>query len=91
MTHFVAILAPWTAGEWRVVIPDAPECEAIANSPDEAVFAAAVKVTRRVCTNGIDQTTPRDLLAIATDRAWMSRTDIDFANAVVTLIPSGAQ
>jgi hypothetical protein len=91
MTHFVAILAPWEAGKWRVLVPDAPECDAIGDSPDEAVLAAAIKVTRGVRTNGIDQTAPRDLLAIATDRVWMSRNDIDFAKAVATLIPSGAQ
>jgi hypothetical protein len=90
MTHYVAILAPWEAGTWRVLIPDAPECEAIGSSADGAMLAAAMKVMRRVRTHNIDQTAPRDLLAIATDREWMSRNDIDFAKAVVTLIPSGA-
>lgn len=89
MTHFVAILAPWDAGKWRVLIPDAPECEAIGDSPDGAVRAAVIKVTRRVRANGDASMAPRDLLAIATDRAWMSRNDIDFAKAVVTLIPLG--
>jgi hypothetical protein len=89
MTHFVAILAPWEAGQWRVLIPDAPECEAIGNSRDGAVLAAVLKVRRRVSVHGDAPTAPRDLLAIATDKAWMSRNDIDFAKAVVTLIPSG--
>jgi hypothetical protein len=52
MTHFVAILAPWEAGKWRVLIPDAPECEAIGDSPDGAVHAAVTKVRRRVRVNG---------------------------------------
>ena len=89
MTHFVAILAPWEAGKWRVLIPDAPECEAIGDSPDGAVHAAVTKVRRRVRVNGDAPTAPRDLLAIATDRTWMSRNDIDFVKAVVTLIPLG--
>jgi hypothetical protein len=90
MTHIVAILAPWEAGEWRVLIPDAPECEAAGNSPDGAVLAAAAKVAQRVRANGDTPIAPRDLLAIATDRAWMSRNDIDFTKAVVTLIPLGS-
>lgn len=90
MTYFIAILAPWEAGKWRALIPDAPECEATGNSPEGAVLAAAVKVARRVRANGDAPIAPRDLLAIATDRAWMSRNDIDFAKAVVTLIPLGS-
>jgi hypothetical protein len=85
MTHYVAILAPSETGKWRVLIPDAPECEAIGNSSDGAVLEAILKVRQRVRPN--DCAPPRDLLAIATDPAWMSRSDIDFSKAVVTLIP----
>ena len=87
MTHYVAILAPWQTGKWRVLIPDAPDCDTTGNSPSGTVREAILKVTRRVSSNSVVPTAPRDLLAIATDPAWMSRSDIDFSNAVVTLIP----
>jgi len=88
MTHYIAIMTPSDADGWRVLIPDVPECEAHGNSPDAAKVAAVIELTRVRANIGALQP-PRELIDIATDKKWMSRVDIDFAHAVVEMIPLG--
>jgi predicted RNase H-like HicB family nuclease len=88
MTHYIAIMAPSDVGEWRVWIPDVPECEFRGNSPDAAKVAAAIGLTRTRANIGA-LPLPRELIDIATDNKWMSRGDIDFTKAVVAMIPLG--
>ena len=88
MAHYIAIMAPSDTGGWRVLIPDVPECEAHGNSPDAAKVAAITELAR-VRANIGTLPPPRELTDIATDKKWMSRGDIDFAQAIVAMIPLG--
>ena len=87
MTHYITILVPSENGAWRALVPDVPDCEGTGNDPDTAKLAAHYELTRRLRANGTTLPTPRDLSEIAIDKAWMSRHDVDFAKAVVTVIP----
>ena len=90
MTHYIAILVPSETGKWRVLIPDVPECEVHGSSIDTAKLAAISELAQRIRARSSPPPLPRDLSAIATDKEWMSRADIDFAKAVVTVIPVAA-
>jgi len=89
MPHYIAILVPSDNGDWRALVPDVPEWEGSANSPDAAKLAALNELTRRLRANGTTPPAPRDLSDIATDKDWIARNNIDLAKAVVTVIPLG--
>lgn len=84
MSHYVALLVPSSAGEWRVVIPDFPECDAHGRSIDEATYAALTSLLRCAAENG--HRPPRDLSDIQRDTEWLSRHCVDLDAAVVTMI-----
>ena len=88
MTHYIAIIVPADPGGWRVLIPDVPECEANGDSPDAAKVAAVIELMRvRAYTGTLPP--PRELIDIATDKTWMSRGDINFAQAIVAMLLLG--
>jgi hypothetical protein len=89
MRHYIAIVMPTGLGEWHVLFPDVPECEARGASLENAKFIAARELTRRIQANGAKAPYPRDLSAIERDHDWLARNGVDLATAVVTMIPLG--
>lgn len=87
MTHYIAIIVPTDVGEWRVIFPDVPGCEARGSSLEDAKLAGVSRLMRCLKANGSTTPQPRDLSTIAKDREWMSRNDIDFSRAVVAMVP----
>ena len=87
MTHSVAIAVPTEVGEWRILIPDVPGCEARGYTVDDAKYAALTKLRQRLECELSLPPHPRDLAAIAGDREWMSRNNVDFSQAVIAIVP----
>jgi predicted RNase H-like HicB family nuclease len=86
MSHYIALLVPSSVGEWRVVFPDLPECQARGYSVDDATFAATTALSRCLAENGVSPPLPRDLAEIERDEEWLSRNNIDLHEAIVTMI-----
>jgi predicted RNase H-like HicB family nuclease len=84
--HYVALLIPSSVGEWRVVFPDMPECEAHGYTVDDATFAATTALSRCLAENGHLPPRPRDLAEIKRDEEWLSRNNVDLREAIVTMI-----
>jgi hypothetical protein len=87
MTHYIAIAVPTDVGEWRILIPDVPGCEARGYTVDDAKYAALTKLRQRLECEFELPPRPRDLAAIAGDREWMSRNNVDFSQAVIAIVP----
>jgi predicted RNase H-like HicB family nuclease len=90
MSHYIALLIPSSVGEWRVVFPDLPECEAHGYTVDDATFAATSALSRCVAESGVSLRSPRDLSEIERDEDWLSRNNIDLSQAIVTMISLAA-
>ena len=86
LMHYIALLIPSSIGEWRVVFPDLPECQAHGHSVDDAAFAATTALSRCLAENGASPPLPRDLAEIERDKEWLSRNNIDLHVAIVTMI-----
>jgi predicted RNase H-like HicB family nuclease len=84
--HYIALLIPSSVGEWRVVFPDVPDCQAHGYTLDDATFAATTALSRCLAENGHFPPCPRDLAEIERDEEWLSRNDVDLRQAVVTMI-----
>jgi hypothetical protein len=90
MTHYIAILIPSAIGEWRVVFPDLPGCEAKGSSFDDAKFAAMDALLSSMRKSGPMVGNPRDLSEIERDTEWLARNGVDLSKAIITLIPLAA-
>jgi predicted RNase H-like HicB family nuclease len=88
--HYIALLIPSSVGEWRVVFPDVPECEAHGYTVDDATHAATTVLSRCLAENGHLPPLPRDLAEIERDEEWLSRHNIDLREAIVTMISASA-
>ncbi len=86
MSHYIALLFPSPLGEWNVLFPDLPECQAHGYTVDDATFAATTALSRCLAQNGASPPLPRDLAEIERDEAWLSRNNIDLRSAIVTMI-----
>ncbi|HJR22497.1 MAG TPA: type II toxin-antitoxin system HicB family antitoxin [Dongiaceae bacterium] len=84
--HYIALLIPSSVGEWRVVFPDVPECQAHGYTVDDATFAATTALSRCLAENGHLPPLPRDLTEIERDEEWLSRNNVDLRVAIVTMI-----
>jgi predicted RNase H-like HicB family nuclease len=84
--HYIALLMPSSVGEFRVVFPDVPECQAHGYTIDDATFAATTALSRCLTENGVSPPPPRDLAEIERDEEWLSRNNIDLHEAIVTMI-----
>jgi predicted RNase H-like HicB family nuclease len=84
--HYIALLIPSSVGEWRVVFPDVPECEAHGYTVDDATFTATTALSRCLAENGHVPSPPRDLADIERDEEWLSRHNVDLHQAIVTMI-----
>jgi predicted RNase H-like HicB family nuclease len=85
MQHYIAIMVEDDVGEWRVVFPDVPGCEAKGFSLDDAEVVAATAL-RRYIREGSAPPLPMDLTAVEQNEDWLRRNHIDLAKAVVTMI-----
>jgi predicted RNase H-like HicB family nuclease len=85
MKHYLAIFVENNFGEWRVVFPDMPGCEARSFSLDDAGIAATSALTRCLRENGTPPL-PMDLAAVQQHREWLELNHIDLSKAVVTMI-----
>ena len=49
--YYIALLVPSSVGEWRVVFPDLPECQAHGYPVDDATLAATTALSRCLAEN----------------------------------------
>jgi hypothetical protein len=89
--HYVAILQPLDIGEWRVLFPDAPECETYGFTVQDATFAAETALARCAEEKGSHFPKPRSLRQIECDSEWLSRNSVDLNKTMVTLVPLRAK
>lgn len=89
MKHYIAIFVENHIGEWRVVFPDLPGCEARGFSLDDARFAAASALAQRLHGSG-PFPEPMDMAAIRQSEDWLSRNSIDLSRAVISTVPLAA-
>lgn len=90
VAHYISILIPLSAGGWRALFPDVPDCAAEGDSLDMTVFRAAGALSTCVETrygDGKGAPAPRPLSEIKADNAWASAHHVDWAKAVVTMVP----
>jgi len=79
---------PLSAGGWRALFPDVPECEVQGDSLDMTVFRATGALTEYAESKfGHVLPLPRELTEIKADRDWVAQHDIDWTQAVVTMVP----
>ena len=86
MTHYIAILIPSAVGEWRVLFPDLPGCEAKGATFDGARLAALDALPRRVQNDGSIARGPKNLSEIEQDKEWLARNGVDLSKAVITMV-----
>jgi predicted RNase H-like HicB family nuclease len=86
MQHYIAIFVETELGEWRVVFPDVPGCEAKGFTLDDAKFAAVSALVRSIRENG-PPPLPMDLDAVQRSEAWLSQQRIDLSKAIVSMVP----
>lgn len=88
VAHYISVLMPLSAGGWRALFPDVPDCAVEGDSLDITVFRAAGALTECVERQYRDlPPSPRELNEIKADNDWVSRHAIDWAKAVVTMVP----
>jgi predicted RNase H-like HicB family nuclease len=87
VTHYIAILVAAQSGGWRVLFPDVPECQAHGHGLANIKRAAAASLTHYSETEGIKLRLPRTLEEIERDEEWLTRNNIDFDKAIVTIVP----
>lgn len=90
MKHYIAILLENDVGEWRVVFPDMPGCEAKSFTLDDATFAAASVLTQCIRENGGPPLHPMDMDAVQRSEKWLQENQVDLSKAVVTMIQLAA-
>jgi hypothetical protein len=89
MKHYLAIFVENDFGEWRIVFPDMPGCEARGFSLDDAKFAAATALVRCLREYGTPPL-PMDLAAVKRNEDWLKQNQVDLSKAVVTMIQLAA-
>ena len=77
-------------GEWRVVFPDVPGCEAKGFSMEDAEYAAASALRRCIEETGLPAPLPMDMAAVQRSDEWLSLNHIDLSKAVVSMVPVAA-
>jgi predicted RNase H-like HicB family nuclease len=90
MRHYLAIFVPKEDGEWRVLFPDVPGCEAHGFSPEAAEFAAASALQQCIQESGSLPPPPMDLAAVQLNDEWLTQNQIDLSKAVVTMVSLAA-
>lgn len=89
MNHFIAIFVQDDIGEWRVVFPDMPGCEARGFSLDDAKFAATTALLYCVRNGGAPAPQPMSMAVLQED--WLTQNKVDLSRAIVTTISVEAE
>ena len=89
MNHYIAIFVETDLGEWRVVFPDVPGCEAKGFTLDDAKFAAVSVLVQSIRQCG-SPPHPMNLEAVQRNEEWLSQHHIDLSKAIVSMIPLAA-
>jgi hypothetical protein len=86
MRHYLAILLPAEGGTWRAFVPDFPEIqvERVGFSRTRKEIAACLE--RHTEARSGDLPPPRSLREIECDREWLTRSGVDIARAIVTIV-----
>ena len=90
MRHYIAIFIEDPLGEWRVVFPDAPGCEAKAFNLHDAHYVAATTLTQCLNRNGSPPPLPMDMAAVYRCDEWLERNQVDLSRSVVSMVPLAA-
>ena len=85
--YYIAILLRSEIGEWRLVFPDAPDCEARGFSVHDATIAGVTILTHCAQRRGAAFPRPRNLSQIEQDADWLARNRLDLGRSVITMIP----
>ena len=85
MAHYIAIFIENDVGEWRVVFPDLPECEAHGFSLEDSLFGAATALGRCIQDSGAPAPPPIDLAAVQ-HSDWLKHNGVDLSKAIVTMV-----
>ena len=88
--HYLAIFVEDQLGEWRVVFPDVPGCEARGFTLDDAQYAAASTLSRCLQENGTRPPMPMDMAAVKKSDEWLKQNRVDLSKAVVSMISLAA-
>jgi predicted RNase H-like HicB family nuclease len=89
MTYYIAIFVQSDLGEWDVIFPEVPGCEARGFSLDVARYAATSALQQCIRERGPHAASPMDL-AGARSEDWLSRNQVDPARAVISMIALAA-
>ena len=88
MAHYISVLMPLSAGGWRALFPDIPDCEVEGESLDVTMLRAAGALSECVHNRyGDGPPLPRELIEIKADDRWVATHAIDWTKAVVTMVP----
>jgi predicted RNase H-like HicB family nuclease len=90
MPHYIAIFVEDYVGEWRVVFPDVPGCEAKGFSLDDAQYAAASALSKCLRENGTPPPLPMDMAAVEKRNDWLEQNHVNLSKAVVSMISLAA-
>ena len=90
MSHYIAIFVENALGEWRVVFPDVPGCEARGLTLPDAQFAAASALSQCLRENGTPPPLPMDMAAVEKCGEWLKQNQVDLSKDVVSMISLAA-
>jgi hypothetical protein len=90
MSHYIAIFIEDHIGEWHVVFPDVPDCEAKGFNLDDVQIAAASVLSRHLRESARPVPVPMDMKAVAERNEWLERNHVDLSKAVVAMISVAA-
>jgi Uncharacterized conserved protein len=92
MIHYLAVLVPLSQGGWRAHFPDFPGCRAEGHTVEAALKASGSAVSKQAewyCQQHVSLPTPQsyDDLRHHSMNSWAAEREIDWARAVVSLVP----
>ena len=88
VAHYISVLMPLSAGGWRALFPDIPGCEVEGDSLDSTMLRAAGALSECVHSRyGGGPPLPRELNEIKADDQRVATHAVDWAKAVVTMVP----
>jgi predicted RNase H-like HicB family nuclease len=90
MSHYIAIFVEDHMGEWRVVFPDVPGCEARGFSLHDAQYAASSALSQCLREKGTPLPAPMSMAAVAGCTEWQEKNHVDLSKAVVSVISLAA-
>ena len=91
--HFIAVLVPQPGGGWRAHFPDFPGCRAEGSRVEIAVANAsrvAINLVAELHSKRMSVPAPRSLEDVRADTAWATERSVDWATAVISLVPINA-